>query len=134
MIAASLAGLPPFLAYFSLTLALCAIYILVYTRLTAHDEFTLIRRNCLPAALALGMSLLGFALPLASAVAHSVSIPDCLVWGLVALVVQIGVYWLARLAVPGLSKRIEDGEMAAAVWLGCVSLAGGALNAASMII
>ena len=45
---------------------------------------------------------------------------------------QILIYWLVRLAVPDLSRRIEDGRMAAAVLLGAASFAGGLVNAASM--
>ena len=45
----------------------------------------------LAAALNLGGAILGFCLPLASTIAHSVSIADVAMWALVALVVQIGV-------------------------------------------
>jgi putative membrane protein len=58
---------------------------------------------------------------------------DCLIWSLVALVVQIAVYFLVRIPVPNLSQRIAEGQMAPAIWLGLSSLAAGALNAASMI-
>ena len=75
---------------------------------------------------------LGFALPVASAVAHAQNLVDCAVWSLIALAVQIGVYYAVRIPVPDLSRRIADGELAAAIWLGLASLAAGALNAASM--
>jgi hypothetical protein len=39
-----------------------------YTRVTPHDEFKLIRDNDPAAAIALGLSLLGFVLPLVSAI------------------------------------------------------------------
>ena len=58
---------------------------------------------------------------------------DCLIWSVVALVVQIVVYFLVRIPVPNLSQRIAEGQMAPAIWLGLSSLAAGALNAASMI-
>jgi putative membrane protein len=51
----------------------------------------------------------------------------------IALVVQIIVYFIVRIPVPDLSKRIAAGELAPAIWLGLSSLAAGALNAASMI-
>jgi putative membrane protein len=57
---------------------------------------------------------------------------DCIIWGLVALVVQILVYWLVRLMIPNLSQRIAAGEMAAALFLGAASLSAGIVNAASM--
>ena len=101
--------------------------------MTPHDEFQLIRDNDPAAAIALGLSLLGFVLPLVSAIAHSANVWDCLIWALIALIVQIIVYFLVRVPVPNLSARIAAGELAAAIWLGLSSLAAGALNAACMI-
>ena len=72
-------------------------------------------------------------LPLVSAIAHSANVWDCMIWALIALIVQIIVYYLVRIPVPNLSARIAAGELAAAIWLGLSSLAAGALNAASMI-
>jgi len=108
-------------------------YLLIYTRITPHNEFQLIRDNDPAAAVALGLSLLGFVLPVVSAIAHSANVLDCLVWSLVALIVQIVVYYLVKIPVPNLSQRIAEGQMAPAIWLGLSSLAAGALNAASMI-
>ncbi|HEX2727331.1 MAG TPA: DUF350 domain-containing protein [Beijerinckiaceae bacterium] len=129
---ASISGLPAFLLYFVVAVGLTAAYLLVYTLATAHNEFALIRQNVQSAALALGLSLVGFALPLSSAIVHAQNILDCVIWGLVALVVQILIYWLVRLILPNLSERIASGEVAAALFLGAASLAGGIVNAASM--
>ena len=46
-------------------------YLYIYTWITAHDEFELIRNNMPGAAIALGLSMIGFALPLTSAIAHA---------------------------------------------------------------
>ncbi len=108
-------------------------YLFVYTRITPHNEFQLIRDNDPAAAIALGLSLLGFVLPVVSAIAHSANVLDCLIWSVIALIVQIVVYFLVRIPVPNLSERIAAGELAAAIWLGLSSLAAGALNAACMI-
>ena len=92
MILQSLAGLPAFLVYFCTALVAVVAYLFVYTRVTPHDEFLLIRDNNPAAAIALGLSLLGFALPLVSAIAHSANVWDCLIWAVIALIVQIIVY------------------------------------------
>ena len=133
MIVQSLAGLPAFLVYFCTAIIAVTAYLLVYTRITPHNEFQLIRDNDPAAAVALGLSLLGFTLPVVSAIAHAANILDCLIWSAIALAVQIAVYFLVRIPVPNLSARIAAGELAAAIWLGLASLAAGALNAASMI-
>jgi putative membrane protein len=133
MILQSLAGLPAFLVYFCTALIAVVAYLFVYTRVTPHDEFALIRANDPAAAIALGLSLLGFVLPVVSAIAHSANVWDCLIWSAIALVVQIAVYYIVKIPVPNLSARIAAGELAAAIWLGLSSLAAGALNAACMI-
>jgi len=133
MVLQSLAGLPAFLVYFCTGIIAVMLYLFVYMRVTAHDEFALIRDDCAPASLALGLSLLGFVLPVASAIVHSANVVDCLIWAVIALIVQIAVYYILRIPVPKLSERIEAGEMAPALWLGLASLAAGVLNAASMV-
>src|SRR4051794_3972620 len=106
MILQSLAGLPAFLVYFCTAIIAVVAYLFVYTRVTPHDEFQLIRDNDPAAAIALGLSLLGFVLPVVSAIAHSANVVDCLVWSAVALVVQIAVYFIVKIPVPNLSARI----------------------------
>ena len=128
----TLAGLPAFLAYFCVSIVIVVGYLFLYTRMTPHDEFELIRNNVPGAAISLGLSLLGFSLPVASAIAHAANVVDCVVWSLIALIVQIVVFYVARIPIPDLSKRIAAGEMAPAIWLGLASLAAGVLSAASM--
>ena len=132
MVLQSLSGLPAFLIYFVCASVLMAAYLFVYTLITAHNEFDLIRQDKPGAAVALGLSLIGFALPLTSSIAHSDGILDMAIWGVIALIVQVAVYYLARIPVPNLSQRIANGEIAPAIWLGAASIAAGMLNAASM--
>jgi putative membrane protein len=129
---ATLAGLPAFLAYFCVSIVIVVGYLYLYTWMTPHDEFELIRRNVPGAAISLGLSLLGFSLPVASAIAHAVNIIDCVIWSVIALIVQIVVFYVVRIPIPDLSKRIAAGEIAPAIWLGLASLAAGVLSAASM--
>ena len=128
----SIAGLLEFLLYFVLSMGLVVLYLFIYTLATAHNEFALIRQNVASAAIALGFSLIGFTLPLASAIVQATYVVGGIVWGLVALAVQILVYGLVRLALPNLSQRIAAGEISAALFLGTTSLAAGIVNAASM--
>lgn len=131
-IAASTAGLPEFLAYLAVSAVLVVVYIVVYSAITPHNEFALIRENNAAAAIAFSGSLLGFVIPLSAAVTNSTSLGDCAVWGLVALVMQIVAYLLLRLPVSNLSGRIAEGQTAAGIWLGAGSLAAGMVNAACM--
>ena len=128
----SLHELPWFLAYMGTAIALVLVYVVIYMWVTPHDEIGLIRENNAAAAIAFGGSLIGFCLPLASAIANSASLMDCVIWGGVALVVQIAIFFVVRLPVSKISERIEKNEISSGVWLGAASIAGGILNAASM--
>lgn len=132
MLSVALGRLPDFALFFAVSLTLVAAYIAIYTVSTSHNEFGLIRQNNIAAALSLGLSLIGFAMPLASAVVNAANVVDLLVWGLTAIAIQLFVYWLVRLILPQLSTRIANGELAAALFLGSASLAAGVINAAAM--
>lgn len=109
MILQSLAGLPAFLVYFCTGLIAIVAYLFVYTRITPHNEFQLIRDNDPAAAIALGLSLLGFVAPLFSAIAHAANVLDCLIWAFIALIVQVAVFYIVKIPVPNLSGRIARG-------------------------
>ena len=128
----SLQGLPAFLAYFGLAIGLSFLYLLIYTRLTPQHEFTLIRLNNNAAATALGGSMLGFALPLHSAITNAIGLLDCALWGLVALIIQVLTFLMLRLVLSGLPDRIARGEQAAGNFVASTSIAVGLLNSASM--
>ena len=132
MVLQSLSGLPAFLIYFVVASVLIAAYLWVYLWITPHDEFALVRADKPGAAISLGLSMVGFALPLTSSIAHSDGIIDMVIWGIIALIVQIAAYYLARLPIPDLSHRIANGEIAPAIWLGSASITAGLINAASM--
>lgn len=127
-----LASLSQFLLFFAAAAVLTLIFVFVYTRVTRHNELDLIKQNSMAAALAFSGSLVGFALPLASIMIHSPTVLGMVLWGLVALIVQVLVYLVLRLPMPRLSARIDEGEMAAGIWLGSCSIVGGILNAAAM--
>lgn len=128
-----LSGLGAFLIYFGTGVASVVVYFLVYTRVTPHNELALIKENNVAAAVAAIGSLIGFVLPVTSVMAGAIDIVDCILWSIVAMVVQLLSYMVVRfLLMPRISSRIEAGELAAGLTLGGVSLAAGLLNAAAM--
>jgi putative membrane protein len=132
-LAHSLSTLPAFCAYMLTAVGLTALYAVLYTAITPHPEWTLLRRGNLSAALAFGGSLLGFVIPLASAIAHSASLADCAIWGCVALVVQVLAFFGIRLVLPGLSRQIVADRPGPAAAAAVFFLAVGILNAACMV-
>jgi len=128
-----LSGLGAFLIYFGTGVASVVVYFLVYTWVTPHNELTLIKENNVAAAAAAMGSLIGFVLPVTSAMIGAIDIVDCILWAIIAMVVQLLSYLVVRiLLMPRISSRIEAGELAAGMTLGGVSLTAGLLNAAAM--
>lgn len=128
----SLQGLPAFAAYFACGYLMILVFTAVYSKITPHCEWTLMRDNNSAAAVAFGLTIIGFTIPVASAAINSVSLVDYLIWGGVALVTQIITFFAVRLYMPRLSERVSADEMPAGLILGCSALATGILNAACM--
>ncbi len=131
-LAPSLSGIPNFLLYAAVGIALSFVFGTIYIRITGHDEIALIREGNTSAALAFGSSLIGFALPLSKAIAQASSLPDCILWGVLALVIQLIAYGAARWIIPDLSRKIDQNTLAAAIMVATISIVAGMLNAASM--
>lgn len=106
---------------------------LIYQAITPYKEGELIRQGNAAAAIVLGGALLGYVLPLASALANTVSLAEFAAWAALAGVIQIVTFTIVRtLVMRDMSARIERGEIAAALYLLSISLAVGVLNAACM--
>ena len=116
-----LVSLSEFLTFFGVALVMMILFVVIYTHVTRHNELELIKKNSKAAAVAFSGSLIGFALPLASTIISSVTVLEMALWGGVALIVQLFVYFLVRLPMPRISQRIEDDELAAGIWLGATS-------------
>ena len=128
----TLSTFPSFLAYFVLGGILTALFVLLYARLTPQHDISLIRGGNTAAALTLVGALLGFVVPLASVIGHSAGLIDLVVWGIIALLIQLGGFVVARLVLPHLPQAIADGNIADAVFLAGLSLSLGLLTAACM--
>lgn len=130
----SLGGLSAFAIYFALSLVLLLAFKYIYTFITPHDEWKLVKEDKNSAA-AIGLvgALIGFSLALGSAASNSVSIIDFIIWGVVALIAQTIAFAIVRfLLMPKIIERINANEIAAGIILGGVSVAVGLLNAACM--
>ena len=129
---ASIGGLPAFLVYLVTSFALLALFIAIYIWITPYRELTLIREGNVAAAASLSGTIIGFVIPLAHAIAQSVNLADMALWGLIALVVQLLVFFAMTRLVPGLGRDIPAGKAAPGILLGALSLGTGILNAACM--
>lgn len=128
----SMAGLPAFLIYFCVGFALIAGFAVIYMRITPHDEIALIRGGNLSAAIAFGGNLIGFSVPLEKAIEQAATIPDVVIWAVIAMIVQLGAYGFARIAIPDLSRKIEEDRVPSAAMLAVIAVLSGTLAGASM--
>ena len=130
----SISGFPAFVIYLASTLAMLAVFLFIYARITPYREFQLIREGNVAAAISLSGAMIGFIIPLAKSAAQSGSLLDMLMWGGIALVVQLLAYAVVRMLIPAITKDIPEGKIAQGTFLGVLSLATGILNAACMTI
>ncbi|MCF8177793.1 MAG: DUF350 domain-containing protein [Sulfuritalea sp.] len=127
-----LATLPNFLAYLGAAIVLLVGFVAIYLYVTPYDEIRLIRANNTAAAISLSGAVLGFAMPIANVIAHSDTVLDLVFWGVVAGLVQLLAWLLARVALPQLQEDIAAGRVAPATFVATLSLTVGLINAACM--
>ena len=122
-----------FLVAFAVAGLFTVAFKLIYQWVTPYNEAKLIREGNVAAALALGGALVGYVLPLASALSNTVSLVEFCAWAALAGVIQIAAFTVVRVvAMKDVAARIEKGEIAAGLYLMSISLAVGLLNAACM--
>lgn len=123
--------------HFILAFGLAALFLAVFKRLyqmsTPYDEAALIRQGNNAAAIALGGAIIGFALPLASALTQTADVLEFAAWAVLAGAIQIVASLLVRrVIVRDMVERIEAGNVASALYLAATAVGVGLLNAASM--
>ena len=128
----SFAGFDDFLLYLAISSLLLAVFVAIYVRITPYREIALIRDGNMAAAFSLSGTLIGMVIPLANAVKFSVNPVDMAIWGFIALMIQLLVFVIARIALPHIAEDIPAGKQASGFFLGAVSIAAGILSAACM--
>jgi putative membrane protein len=131
-LANNLQGLANFSIYFVVSLLLLTSFVVIYAQVTPYRELALIADGNEAAAYSLGGALIGFALPLSSAISHSVGLADMAIWGLVALLVQVLTFLVVRMLLPKIVSDIPANKASKGILLGVVSVVVGMLNAACM--
>ena len=128
-----LSTLPEFAAFFATGLLLLATFWALYTLVTPHAELALIRAGSVSAAVMLAGSMLGFAIPVAVAMARSEGVMQLAQWGGIALIVQFAAYLMLRLTHRDLKEAIEQDRLSVALWAATLSLCAGILNAGAQL-
>lgn len=126
-----LSGLPYLVLHLAVTLAMLGVGAWLYEKITPIRELDLIRAGNVAAAVSYSGALLGLAIPLAVCMAASINVVDIVVWGVVALALQLAVVRLVEAILGGLWHRIEGNEIGPAILVAAVKLSVAAVNAAA---
>lgn len=125
-------GLPVLLLHFVVTVLLLLGGLAAYVMITPLRERELLASGNRAAGIVLGGTVVAFAIPLAATLATSLALLDIVIWGVVALVLQIVTFGVAVLLFRDLRPMIENGNVAAATTLAALQLAIALLNAGAM--
>lgn len=131
-ITGQLHGIISFASYFVAGAALTCLFSFVYAMITPYRELELIRNGNMAAAYSMSGAILGFVIPLASAIIHSVNLEDMLLWSLVAFIVQVSTFMLVKMINKKLEEGINNNVHSNGLFLGMISIIAGILNAACM--
>jgi putative membrane protein len=104
----------------------------VYVLLTPWKELSLVRGGNTAAGVALGGAIAGLAIPIASTLASSMSLPGLLIWGAVALLMQLITYRVVDLVLRDIPGRIANDEVGAATVLAAAKLSAAFILAAGL--
>lgn len=128
------AGFPWLIFFLLLATALYILGVIIYVRLTPHKEIELIRQGNMAAALSFSGFLVALALPLASCMMSSVTLYDLLIWGGISLLLQLFLFRITEMLLPGLPSRIVEDDLAAAFVLVAFKLAGSIMLASAVFV
>ncbi|WP_273123812.1 DUF350 domain-containing protein [Metabacillus sp. HB246100] len=122
------------LSYIGVAALLLLIGIILFEVTTKNKEFELIKNGNKAAVYAFGGRILGLAIVLYSAIANSVNLFDMVIWGSLAIVIQIVLFYLAELLTPkfNITKAIDEDNQAVGLFLLFLSVSIGLLIAASL--
>jgi putative membrane protein len=126
-------GLPLLLLHFGTAVAILIAGAMTYRLVTPFRERTLIAQGNRSAGLVLSGAIISLAIPLAATLATSQVWLDILLWGMVAVLIQLLAFMVFTLFFRGLRTAIDQDNVAVALVLVGVQLAIGLLNAGTMV-
>lgn len=124
-----------FIIFFLTALALVVVFLYLYALVTPYDDYKLIfEDNNIAAALGFGGAIIGVSIPLYSALVNSVSYTDFVIWGVIAILIQL-IFALIVTRISGkysLESKISQGIVPVGILMAFLSICIGLLNAGSM--
>ena len=125
-------GFPTTLIHAALSLVMLAIGAVLHGLLSPHREVQDVREGNSAAAVSLGGTVIGIAIPLAASLNASTSTVEVAIWGAAIVAVQLLLFWVVDMVLTGLPQRTREGEIAPAVLLVAAKLAVSIIVAAAV--
>jgi putative membrane protein len=113
-------GFPQFMLHGGVTLSLLIAGCIVHVLLTPMKELKLIREGNISAGISVGAIIVGL------------SVYDILIWGVVAILLQLLAFRAADLLLRDLPRRIERDEIGSALVLAAVKIAAAIVMASAL--
>lgn len=104
----------------------------IYVLLTPWKELALVRAGNTAAGIALSGAIAGLAIPIASTLASSLTPEGLLIWGAIALLMQLLAYRLVDLILRDIPGRIANDELGAASLLATAKISAALILAAGL--
>ncbi|MBP7783786.1 MAG: DUF350 domain-containing protein [Aliarcobacter sp.] len=124
-----------FISFFLTAVALVVAFLYLYAIVTPYDDYKLIfEDNNIAAALGFGGAIIGVSIPLYSALVNSVSYTDFVIWGVIAILIQL-IFAFIVTRITGkysLESKISQGVVPVGILMAFLSISIGLLNAGSM--
>ena len=124
-----------FISFFLTAIALIIAFLYLYAIVTPYDDYKhIFEDNNIAAALGFGGAIIGVSIPLYSALVNSVSYTDFVIWGAIAILIQL-VFALIVTRITGkysLEAKISQGVIPVGILMAFLSISIGLLNAGSM--
>ena len=124
-----------FISFFLTALVLVVVFLYLYALVTPYDDYKLIfEDNNIAAALGFGGAIIGVSIPLYSALVNSVSYTDFVIWGVIAILIQL-IFAFIVTRITGkysLESKISQGVVPVGILMAFLSISIGLLNAGSM--
>jgi len=125
-------GFPDFVLHGGVTLALLIAGCILHVLLTPMKEMQLIRAGNVSAGISVGAVIVGLAIPMSACLETAATVYDILIWGAVAILLQLLAFRAADLLLRDLPTRIERDEVGAALVLAGVKIAAAMVMAAAL--
>ena len=124
-----------FISFFLTAIVLIIAFLYLYAIVTPYDDYKLIfEDNNIAASLGFGGAIIGVSIPLYSALVNSGSYTDFVIWGAIAILIQL-IFALIVTRITGkysLEAKISQGVVPVGILMAFLSISIGLLNAGSM--